>query len=529
MCQQLSELREAIGRFAKCFDARSLLGSDAARVLDDAAAIERIVRAIKALAVARVEETAAWGNSDHRSSAEALSRRTGISKGEAKDILESGKRLAEQPDVADAALGGKLSPSQASLIAGAVEADPAAAAHLIQKAQDGSLTELRDEVARTKAAVTDLEERRRSIHRHRRLQSSIDTEGAWHLNGYGNPEDGAQIMAALGPIQDEIFRQARKEDRRESPDAYAFDSLVQLAVEATSERDYHVTAGIPGAVTGLTTDPGSESADKSDSLFSQSSDADPHEGSTSADAEGATKTHPADRRRRRRGAPVKLLLRVDYNAWLRGVAAPGETCELAGYGPIPMSVAQELIATGDPFVAAILTKGEQLVGVAHLGRKPTAHQESALEWLYPTCAARGCSDRGRLERDHEIDWSKTHFTMLDHLDLLCHHHHYQKTTHNWALVPGTGKRDFVPPDDSRHPRFHPDYQRQPSNVPPARPTRSRPATPAKPAPVPPTSDRRQPAPASPTINRRQPAPASPTSDRAQPGASRQTGLFPTRS
>jgi Domain of unknown function (DUF222) len=472
MCQQLSELREAISRFAKCFDARSLIGSEAARVVDDAAAIDRMISAVKALAVARVEETKSWGNTGHRSSAEALSHRTGISKGEARDILDSGKRLAEQSDVADAALSGKLSPAQASLIAEAVEADPTSAGRLIQTAQDTSLPELRDDVARTKAAVTDLEERRRSIHRHRRLRRWVDPEGVWHINGCGTPEEGAQIDAALSPIQNEIFRQARKEGRRESPDAYAFDSLVQLAVEATSERDYYAAAGLPAVAAGFpTTDPGPAPDADSASVRSEPSGSDPNQTTDPHAVDEVRKSHPSGRRRRRRGAPVKLLLRVDYNAWLRGIAGPGETCELAGYGPIPMSVAQELIATGDPFVAAILTKGEQLVGVAHLGRKPTAYQESALEWLYPTCAARGCMDRGRLERDHEIDWSKTHFTMLDLLDLLCHHHHYVKTNRGWALVPGTGKRDFVPPDDPRHPRHHPDDAKQPTQVRPSGRTR----------------------------------------------------------
>jgi hypothetical protein len=159
------------------------------------------------------------------------------------------------------------------------------------------------------------------------------------------------------------------------------------------------------------------------------------------------------RRRKRRGAPVKLLIRVDYDTWVRGFALTGETCELVGYGPIPVSVARDLCATGDPFVAAILTKGRALVGVAHLGRHPTAFQQTALEWLYPTCAAQGCTVRARLERDHELDWSRTHFTMLDHLDLLCRHHHRLKTVHNWGLVDGRGKRAFVSPQDPRHPRY----------------------------------------------------------------------------
>ncbi|MEY2567648.1 MAG: hypothetical protein QOE35_2177 [Actinomycetota bacterium] len=69
-----------------------------------------------------------------------------------------------------------------------------------------------------------------------------------------------------------------------------------------------------------------------------------------------------------------------------------------------------------------------------------------------TCAAAGCSQSARLQRDHRDDWAKTHFTLFDLLDLLCAHHHRLKTTKGWGLVEGRGKRAFVPPDDPRHPR-----------------------------------------------------------------------------
>jgi len=108
--------------------------------------------------------------------------------------------------------------------------------------------------------------------------------------------------------------------------------------------------------------------------------------------------------------------------------------------------------TGDPFLAAVITKGKEVVGVAHLGRRPTAHQRSALEWLYPTCAAEGCNSLTYLEFDHRDDWAKTHRTVFDLLDRLCGHHHDLKTREDWALVVGEGKRAFVPPDDPRHPR-----------------------------------------------------------------------------
>jgi hypothetical protein len=38
-----------------------------------------------------------------------------------------------------------------------------------------------------------------------------------------------------------------------------------------------------------------------------------------------------------------------------------------------------------------------------------------------------------------------HITVLELLDRLCRYHHSLKTTKGWALVEGTGKRDFVPP------------------------------------------------------------------------------------
>ena len=133
-------------------------------------------------------------------------------------------------------------------------------------------------------------------------------------------------------------------------------------------------------------------------------------------------------------------------------AVDDEVCELAGYGPIAPSAIRDLLDTEDPFLAAVVTKGKDVVGVAHLGRRPNAHQQTALEWLYPTCAAEGCNSLAFLENDHRRDWSKTHMTIFEWLDRLCGHHHDLKTTEHWALVEGRGKRAFVPPDDPRHPR-----------------------------------------------------------------------------
>ena len=149
---------------------------------------------------------------------------------------------------------------------------------------------------------------------------------------------------------------------------------------------------------------------------------------------------------------AKVIVRVDLPAMLRGYPTDGETCEIAGFGPVAVSAVADLIDTGDAFLAAVVTNGEAVVGVAHLGRRARAVQQTALEWLYPTCAVEGCTTTAWLEIDHRLDWADSHLTVFDLLDRLCSHHHDRKTLDGWALVEGRGKRAFVAPDDPRHPR-----------------------------------------------------------------------------
>ena len=150
-------------------------------------------------------------------------------------------------------------------------------------------------------------------------------------------------MAALAPLADGAFEAARKQDRREAPEAYAFDALVALA------------SGAGGGASGY-----------------------------------------------------EVMVRVDHSALVRGYALDGETCELAGFGPVSPQVVLDIMDADDPFLKAILTKGKDVVGVAHLGRRPTAHQRSALDWLYPSCAVEGCGVRSQYcQTDHRADWAQS--------------------------------------------------------------------------------------------------------------------------
>ena len=389
MCDTLAELGEGMRSCAARFDVALLSAADAEQVVEAAAAIEGVAATIKALAAARVAEGGGWRGSGERSAAHHLARLSGSSVSQAVESIETGRRLEALPVVAAAARAGSLSGPQTAVLADAAAVDPSAEARLLEAAQGSSLGELRRECARTKAAgLPDPEARRKAIHRGRYLRSYVDGEGAWNLRVRDNPEVGAQVMAALEPIRDRLFREARKEGRREALEAYAADALGALARGETPAR---------------------------------------------------------------RGGS-KVIVRVDLPALLRGRPAEGEVCEIAGFGPVAVSAVQEMMETGDPFLAAVVTDGKRVTGVAHLGRRPTACQRTALEWLSPECSASGCATVSFLETDHRVEWARSRLTVLDLLDRLCIHHHDLKTRDNWALVAGHGKRDFVPPDDPRHPR-----------------------------------------------------------------------------
>ena len=142
------------------------------------------------------------------------------------------------------------------------------------------------------------------------------------------------------------------------------------------------------------------------------------------------------------------LIRADLEALQRGHVEGDELCEITGIGPIPVARAKELLT--DSVLNLVITKGTDVLNVTNLHRKANAAHRAALMWESPHCRVEGCA-RMRTEIDHRTGWPITKTTRLDDLDPLCDHHHDLKTNENWALVEGTGRRPFVPPDDLRHP------------------------------------------------------------------------------
>ena len=432
----ISELRESLSGYADGFDASRLSAAQAEKVVEEASRIEKIAANLKGRAAARLAETGSWRAEGERSAAHQLARRTGTTVVEAASVIDTARRLESLPQTAAAARRGEISADQAAAIADAAAANTAAEHDLLEAARLSPLAELRQQCARIKAAAgVDAEARRRRLHQRRSLRSFTDPDGEWHLHCRNNPEVGARIMAALDSFREAIFRQARSEGRHEPPEAYTADALTEMA------RCSSVTA--------------SEVASTLDAAQPPPTGADEHgapAGPAATAADSGTSAGSSPRRPARRGGGSKVIVRVDLGVLLRGHAIEGEVCEISGFGPVAVSAVRDMIDTDDPFLTAVVTKGQKLVGVAHLGRRPNALQQTALQWLYPSCANEACSAQARLDTDHRLDWSRTHFTVLDLLDRLCSHCHALKTRQNWSLVEGRGKRALVPPEDGRHPR-----------------------------------------------------------------------------
>jgi hypothetical protein len=392
---------------------------DAAAMWQAFDGIERLAAAAKTLLAERVDESRAWARAGDRSAAEYLARRSGTSVGAARGGLETSKRLRALPATEAAVRRGELSSAQAETVAGAAAVNPAAEVSLLETARRSTLTELRQQANRAKAAGDpDPEATHRRIHRQRCLRRFTDGEGAWNLQARGTPEAGAAFNAALDPIIEEMFRTARRDGRRESPDAYAFDAIIELA--------RRVRAGI-GSV-------------NSDSR----SDAVP----ASPQAPAAPATNAA--RPKAPNPSFLALLRVDLEALVRGRNEGDELCDIAGVGPVPARVARSLL--GEAILKLVITKGVDVVNVTHLGRGPSAAQRVALLWTSPWCTNLTCSHTLQIQHDHRTPWTEVHETTLDNIDRMCGPCHKRKTHDGWALVDGKGRRPLVPPDDPRHPK-----------------------------------------------------------------------------
>src|SRR4051794_17510582 len=377
---ELDEIGKRLVDIAGEFDAELLDGDAAGKVVKAVATMTNTLSSIKVRAALRLETTQTFRRDGHRSAAHQLAQATGSSVGKARVELEAGKRLESLPATAKALSEGAVSADKAAAGADAATPDPPAEERVLDYAARRSLGELKDECARVKAAADpDPDATHRRVHADRRARTFSTGVGSTRLVWDDTTERIAEAWAVVTGFANTEFDQARLEERHESKAAYAADGMLAMARAA---------------------------------------------------AGGATPPVKVEGKRIRRPVPAKVIFRCDLDAYRRGHVNDGEVCDLVGHGPVPVAAVRDMVEGEDPFIAAVMTKGVDVISVAHLGRYPTEHQLTALQWRQPECTRLGCHCTVRLENDHRADWTKTHRTPTDGLDPLCHHDHALKTRHN---------------------------------------------------------------------------------------------------
>jgi hypothetical protein len=385
-------------------DPHALTPREAAGLLGELVAIEKLAAGARTLIAARATEDGAWRRAGCKSRDEWLGRKTGTSTGRARKTLEASEKLDDLADTADALRRGELSDEQASAVIDAAGADPSAEGQLLDLARgDGDVGHLKDTCRRTKRnASGDPEARRRRIHAKRSLRCWDDDEGARHLHLMNNPEVVAEVEALLKPFTDAEFKRARKEGRRESIQAYAADALLAMARAAHEHAD---------------ADTDSEGVDDGGSATSG--------------------VRP----------PKETILLASLDALRRGRVEDSETCEIDGVGPI--SVPAALDHLGEGLLSLVITDGVDVQNVTVLGRHWTREQRTALIVRDRECVRPGCHRTHRLDIHHTVPYEQTLHCRVDEAGRVCKPEHRLLTTqgHDVQRRPD-GTWHWTTPDDT---------------------------------------------------------------------------------
>jgi hypothetical protein len=422
----LASLAAEVGSVVAGFDPEVVMARDAMDMVTVFSDLEHAASAGLALAARRVAQTSLWQGRGHRTSAHWLAATTGMTVGDAMRLLETAEVAEQAPATMDALKNGDLSIRKANAAGKAEAADPHAGAELVERAKsDGvSAREIQEDSARIVHASSGETEQDRAarIRRNRSFRVGSNGDGSSWFHGIGPTTDIARLEAALKPILDDIFQDARQDGRREPVDAYTFDALMTLTDRgAIASEDTRVGGGANAG---------------------RSGDEPERSGEDRARSGGAARAGD-------RHGHAKVIVRADLAALDRGHTEPGELCEIAGHGPIPVADVWDMI-DGGAFIAGIVTHGTDIIALRHLGRRPTALQRTVLEWeTAGTCAVEGCTNNVRIEIDHVDPWAHTHTTDIDQLAGLCVHCHRKKTHHGYTLGPRlpTGKRHLLPPGE----------------------------------------------------------------------------------
>ena len=402
MTAATTNIRMQALQLAQDLDPQLLTAQQSLHVVEDLAVAEKAIATSLIFAAVRVASTELWRGHGHQTAADWLAAQLGITVREAKAMLQTGKRAENHPKTKAAMKKGTVSPSQAGTITDAADDDPDVEDDLLGTAEHDTTAKLEEKAAAAKAAATDEHQKAARARRGRYRSSRLNPDGTFDLHLHGPAADLAKIEAQLRPWDEKIFNEGtlNPDGSRDTFANRAYDGLIAFLTHQHNGLDPRPSAS----------------------------------GDDVADGPAPIKL-PG-------GNNVKVIIRIDWEALMRGHTIAGETCDIPGLGPLPVSAVKDLM--DDAFLAAIVTKGRDVHTVAHLGRGLSVHQRTAIEWTGTACSNIACN-RTITDMDHRIPWNQHQQTHLHNIDPLCDHDHHLKTHHGWTLEPGTGRRRFLPP------------------------------------------------------------------------------------
>lgn len=396
MLTMLRETRDRLTDLTASRAVATLSGDDSVAAVRELGIIRRLVEALTAEAVARIDATDAHRTRGDRSAVDTCAKVLQVGPGPAAELLAAAKAAADDDRIERAFRNGEVDARSAAMIGAVSRHVPDAVDELLDAAVHGPQI-LKEACARARAESEDPEERARRLHAARELRIGTDADGMVCGRFRLTPEVGGRIKALIDAGAQRRFRADRARPR-EHHAAHAADELATLLLlHAPADGRRTESAEIPRSTPGVP----------------------------------------------RTAATVHVV--IDHSALVRGRALAGETCEIPGVGPIDARWARDLL--GDAFLTAVIKHGTDITTVAHFGRHVNARLRTALLVQGRECDVAGCGIRGYLEMDHVRDHAKRGPTALHNLGWLCSHHHRLKSS-GWILGPrsrANGKRRLTPP------------------------------------------------------------------------------------
>ena len=386
----VTQLREVTSRI----DVEVIDGKAAAELVRISEDARRAVDSLRTVAVGQVERTNGWKGEGAKSISEWLSIETDCPQYEAQSVVLLANQLQHLPVTQAALRRGALSNAQAVEVARGAIVAPNTETQLLNLAKHATVRDLRDASSRVVAAATDEAERHRQVHKSRFLKSWTDLDGSFNVKARMTVANGALVMAALKPLQDEIFKAARKSGVHERPEAYAADALMVLCERSNGVKSV-------------------------------------------SNAQKPARSNAV------------MNIRVDIDALKRGHTEHGEICEIAGVGPIPVATATEYL--GEAFLKLLVVDGTDIKTIAHMGRAIPAKVRTGVEERDRVCQVPTCDATLGLEIDHIVPFAEGGAASMENLVRLCKRHHLQKTHDGYRLV--KVKVETAAKDDARETRW----------------------------------------------------------------------------